>query len=84
VAALAAFNDNFFVRVFATHDKQIMDALVDVHDKPPVPVGAFPPYRKFGKCRDYPGEPSELISRVRHASDSQRRSAETTSAPFVL
>ncbi len=41
VAALAAFNDNFFVRVFATHDKQIMDALVDVHDKPPVPVGGL-------------------------------------------
>lgn len=41
VAALAAFNDNLFVRVFATHDRQIMDALVDLHDKPPVPVGGL-------------------------------------------
>ena len=42
VAALAAFNDNFFVRVFATCDKQIIDALLDLHEKPPVSVGGLP------------------------------------------
>ena len=41
VAALAAFNDNFFVRVFATHDKALADALVEVHAKPPVSVGGL-------------------------------------------
>jgi len=42
VAALAAFNDNFFVRIFATHDKRLTDALAEVHDKPPVAVGDLP------------------------------------------
>lgn len=41
VAAFAAFNDNFFVRIFATHDKKLADALVDIHDKPPVAVGGL-------------------------------------------
>lgn len=42
VAAFAAFNDNFFVRVFATHDMQLMAALADLHEQPPVPVGGLP------------------------------------------
>lgn len=41
VAALAAFNDNFFVRVFATHEKQLIDALAKAHEKPSVPVGGL-------------------------------------------
>lgn len=41
VAALVAFNDNLFFRIFATHDKQMVDALLELHDKPPVVVGGL-------------------------------------------
>lgn len=41
VAAFAAFNDNFFVRVFATRDPKLQDALADAHDKPAVSVGGL-------------------------------------------
>lgn len=58
VAALAAFNDNFFVRVFATYDKQITDALVDLHDKPPVPVGGLPALSQVWQAQVFPGEDS--------------------------
>ncbi len=47
VAALAGFNDNFFVRVFATHDLRMIGALAEVHDKPPVPVGGLPSLTEF-------------------------------------
>lgn len=39
VAAFVAFNDNFFVRLFATEDPEIAVALKDVHDLPPVRIG---------------------------------------------
>lgn len=52
VAALAGFNDNFFVRVFATHDQRIMDALAKVHDKPAVPVGGLPNLARIWQPRD--------------------------------
>jgi len=41
VAALVSFNDNFFVRLFATEDMKISDALNDIHDLPPVKIGEF-------------------------------------------
>ena len=41
VAALVAFNDNFFVRVFATHDEKLKLALGEVHEHPPAPVGGL-------------------------------------------
>lgn len=39
VAALVAFNDNFFVRLFATEDPEIANALLEAHDLPPVRIG---------------------------------------------
>ncbi|MBL9070602.1 MAG: hypothetical protein JNM03_11515 [Sphingopyxis sp.] len=42
VAALVAFNDNFFVRVFATHDERLKSTLGDFHERLPVPVGGLP------------------------------------------
>lgn len=42
VAALIAFNDNFFVRAFATADPLLIEALASNHHLPPVGVGDLP------------------------------------------
>lgn len=47
VAALVAFNDNFFVRFFATHDAKLHELLAENHDLPPVLVGQFPELSKI-------------------------------------
>lgn len=41
LAAFAGFNDNLFVRVFATCDRGFIEELKHVHDDPPVSVGGL-------------------------------------------
>lgn len=43
VGAFAAFNNNFFVRVFATNNDILASGLQDIHCWPPVPVGGLVP-----------------------------------------
>jgi hypothetical protein len=42
LAALVAFNDNFFVRIFALSDPRIAQSLSAIHESPPLGLGSLP------------------------------------------